>query len=79
MRRVLAIGHEDSMTDTIVITSTFIQNNSYACILFDSGAEKSFMNHQFKNLLKQNPQTLDETFTVEMAKGKTKNTKDIFV
>ena len=55
--RILAIGHEEAMSDPTVVTGTFLHNNSYACILFDTGAEKSFVSHKFKHLLKQNPQT----------------------
>ncbi|XP_023750082.1 uncharacterized protein LOC111898391 [Lactuca sativa] len=76
--RVLAIGHEEAVADPTVVTGTFPLNNTYACILFDSGAEKSFVSHQFKRLLNQTPQTLKDTFTVEMANGKTENTNNIY-
>ena len=57
----------------------FLLNDSYACILFDSGAKRSFVSDKFKYLLKQQPQKLNEAFTVEMANGKTESTKDIYV
>ncbi|XP_023765551.1 uncharacterized protein LOC111914038 [Lactuca sativa] len=76
--RVLLIGHKEAVADPTMVTDTFPLNNTYACILFDSGVEKSFVNHQFKCLLNQTPQTLKETFTVEMANGKTENTNDIY-
>ncbi|XP_023746150.1 uncharacterized protein LOC111894304 [Lactuca sativa] len=76
---ILAICHEEAMTDPTVVIATFLLNNSYACILFYSGAEKSFISHKFKHLLKQNLQTLKHTFTVETANGKTKNTNDIYI
>ena len=50
--RVLAIGHEQGVADPIVVTGTFLLNNTYACILFDSGAERSFMNQKFAHILK---------------------------
>ncbi|WP_423778397.1 hypothetical protein, partial [Campylobacter jejuni] len=62
-----------------MVTGTFLLNNFYTCILFDSGAEKSFLSHKFKHLLKQNPQSLKDTFTVEMANGKTESTNDIYI
>ncbi|KAL7612335.1 hypothetical protein Lser_V15G07642 [Lactuca serriola] len=76
--RILAIGHEDAMTYPNVVTGTFLLNNSYTCILFDSGLEKSFLSHKFKHLLK-NPQSLKDTFTVEMENGKTESTNDIYI
>ncbi|XP_052627089.1 uncharacterized protein LOC128133620 [Lactuca sativa] len=76
--RVLAIGHEEAIADPTVVTGTFPLNNTYACILFDSGVEKSFVSHQFKRLLNQTPQTLKDTFTIEMANRKIENTNDIY-
>ncbi|KAI3780239.1 hypothetical protein L2E82_10210 [Cichorium intybus] len=77
--RVLAMGHAEAVEDPTVVTGTFLANNLYACILFDSGAERSFVSHEFKYLLKQKPQPLNETFTVEMANGKIESTNDIYI
>ncbi|KAL7593881.1 hypothetical protein Lser_V15G32673 [Lactuca serriola] len=79
MGRVLTMGHEEAMKDLAVITSTFLLNNTYACILFDSGAKKSFVSRKFEHFLKQKPQTLNEMFTVEIANGETETTSDIYV
>ncbi|CAH1443135.1 unnamed protein product [Lactuca virosa] len=65
--RFLTMGQEEAVADPTVVTGTFLLDNSYACILFDSGAERSFVSHSFKRLLKHNPQPLTEKFTVEMA------------
>ncbi|KAI3739580.1 hypothetical protein L2E82_29989 [Cichorium intybus] len=77
--RVLAMGRAEAVEDPTVVTDTFLVNNPYACVLFDSGAERSFVSHEFKYLLKQKPQPLNETFTVEMANGKTESTNDIYI
>ncbi|CAH1440061.1 unnamed protein product [Lactuca virosa] len=77
--RVLAIGHEEAVADPTVAAGTFLLDNSYACILFDSGAEKSFVNQKFTHLLRQKPCALDEPFTIEMANGKTESTNCIYV
>ncbi|XP_023767885.1 uncharacterized protein LOC111916435 [Lactuca sativa] len=77
--RVVTMGHEQAVADPTMVTGTFLLNDSYACILFNSGAESSFVSHQFKHLLNQIPKQLNETFTVEMANGKTENTNDIYV
>ena len=62
--RVFAIGHKEAVAEPIVVTGTFLLDNSYACILFDSGAEKSFVNQKFAHLLKQKSRALKEPFTV---------------
>ena len=79
MGRVLAMGYEEAMRHPTMVIGTFLLNNSYACILFDSGAKKILVSHQFKHLLKQKPQSLNEAFTVEIANGKTESTKDIYI
>ena len=76
-RRIFAIGYEEAVADPNVVTCTFLLNNSYACILFDTGAEKSFVSHKFKHLPKQNTKALKDTFTVEMANEKTESTNNI--
>ncbi|CAH1449798.1 unnamed protein product [Lactuca virosa] len=73
------MGQEEAVADPIVVTGTFLLDNSYACILFDSGAERSFVSHAFKHLLKCKSQPLIETFTVEMANGKKEITNNIFI
>ena len=77
--RVLAISHGEAVADPTVVTGTFLLDNSYACILFDSGAERSFVNHKFAHILKHQPHALKEQFTVEMANGKTESTKSIYL
>lgn len=77
--RLLAIGHNEAVADTTVVTGTFLLNNSYACILFNSGADRSFVNQKLKHLLNQAPQALKETFILEMANGKTKHSSEIYI
>ena len=78
-RRLLAIGHEEAVADPTVVTGTFLLNNSYAFILFNSGAERSFVNQEFKHILNQAPQALKETFVIEMENGKTGTSREIFI
>ncbi|KAL7592599.1 hypothetical protein Lser_V15G34876 [Lactuca serriola] len=77
--RLLAIGHEEAMADRTVVTGMFLLNKSYACILFDSGAKRSFVNQEFKHLLNQTAQALKQTSIVEMANGKTETSNEIFI
>ena len=76
---MLTMGQSDAVQDPAVVTGTFLLNHTYACILFDTGAERSFVSEKFKHLLKQLPQKLNETYTVEMANGKTESTREIYI
>lgn len=67
------------MNDPTVVTDTFLLENSYACIPFDSGAEKSFVSHKCKHLLKRNPHSQKDTFTIEMVNRKVESTNDIYI
>ncbi|KAI3821000.1 hypothetical protein L1987_08556 [Smallanthus sonchifolius] len=52
-----------------VVTGTFLVNNQYASILFDTSADRSFMSHKFEPLLAKTRTKLEKTFTVEVADG----------
>ena len=66
--RVYALGTREAVQDPQVITGTFLVNNLYATVLFDSGAERSFLSHKFRQLLNHKSIKLKETYVVEMAK-----------
>nr|GFC78939.1 reverse transcriptase domain-containing protein [Tanacetum cinerariifolium] len=53
-----------------VVTGTFLLNDHYACILFDSGAEKSFVSSAFTPFIDIAPTTLNTSYEVELADGK---------
>ena len=73
------MGTRDAIQEPAIVTGTFLVNNSYAYVPFDSGTKKSFVSHKFKQLLNQNPQTLKEMYTIDMANGRTENTKEIYL
>nr|GEV86120.1 reverse transcriptase domain-containing protein [Tanacetum cinerariifolium] len=52
-----------------VMTGTFLLNNHYDSILFDTGADKSFVSTAFSSLININPSTLDYSYDVELADG----------
>ncbi|GJY79948.1 putative reverse transcriptase domain-containing protein [Tanacetum coccineum] len=58
-----------------VVTGTFPLNNHYASILFDSGANKSFVSTTFSTLIDIAPSTLDTSYDVELANRKTDEKK----
>ncbi|GJV90781.1 putative reverse transcriptase domain-containing protein [Tanacetum coccineum] len=53
-----------------VMTGTFLLNNRYVIILFDSGANKSFVDVRFSHLLDIKPAKLNTSYEVKLADGK---------
>ncbi|GJX01924.1 putative reverse transcriptase domain-containing protein [Tanacetum coccineum] len=60
--------------DSNVVTGTFLLNNCYASMLFDSGADRSFVSSTFSALLDVAPSTLDTSYAVELADGRISET-----
>ncbi|GJW26243.1 putative reverse transcriptase domain-containing protein [Tanacetum coccineum] len=56
--------------DSNVVTSTFLLNNRYASILFDTGADRSFISSAFSSLINITPTPLENSYDVELADGK---------
>nr|GEX81748.1 putative reverse transcriptase domain-containing protein [Tanacetum cinerariifolium] len=67
--RAYALGGRDASPDSNIITGTFLLNNRYAKILFDTGADRSFVSTTFSALIYITPTTL-ENYDVELADGK---------
>nr|GEZ06580.1 hypothetical protein [Tanacetum cinerariifolium] len=65
--RACAIGRGGTNPDSNVVTGTFLLNNCYAFMLFDSGADRSFVSTIFTALLDVAPSTLDTSYAVELA------------
>ncbi|GJX20916.1 putative reverse transcriptase domain-containing protein [Tanacetum coccineum] len=65
--KVYAIGRAGTNPDSNVITSTFLLNNRYASVLFDTGADRSFMSTAFSSQIDITPSTLDHYYDVELA------------
>ncbi|GJR97732.1 putative reverse transcriptase domain-containing protein [Tanacetum coccineum] len=57
--RAYAISREGTNPDSNVVTGTFLLNKFYASMLFDSGADRSFVSSTFSSLLDVAPSTLD--------------------
>ncbi|GKB79203.1 putative reverse transcriptase domain-containing protein [Tanacetum coccineum] len=73
-RKVYVLGDKNAYQDPNVVTGTFLLNNHYVKFLFNSGADKSFVNIALASLLNITPTTLDTAFTIELANGKLVNT-----
>nr|GEV03176.1 putative reverse transcriptase domain-containing protein [Tanacetum cinerariifolium] len=68
--RVYAVGNAGINPDTNTITGTFLLNNSYAFVLFDTGADRSFVSAAFSSQFDIAPTVLDYDYAVELADGR---------
>ncbi|GJW31807.1 putative reverse transcriptase domain-containing protein [Tanacetum coccineum] len=68
---------ENPQQNPNVVTGTFLLNDHYACILFDSGAEKSFVSSAFTHFINISPATLNTSYEVELADEKVVSTNTI--
>ncbi|GJT11415.1 putative reverse transcriptase domain-containing protein, partial [Tanacetum coccineum] len=67
LAKVYAVGHAGTNPDSNVVTSMFLLNNRYAFVLFDTGADRSFMSTAFISQIDITPSTLDHYYDVELA------------
>ncbi|GJY64871.1 putative reverse transcriptase domain-containing protein [Tanacetum coccineum] len=63
-------GNASWNPDSNVVTGTFLLNNRYASILFDTGADRNFISTLFSSLINIAPTTLENSYDVELADGK---------
>ncbi|GKC29809.1 putative reverse transcriptase domain-containing protein [Tanacetum coccineum] len=68
--RAYAMGNAGKNPDANVVTGTFLLNNHYASILFDIGADRSFVSIAFSSLIDIVPTALDHDYDVELADEK---------
>ncbi|GJZ25033.1 putative reverse transcriptase domain-containing protein [Tanacetum coccineum] len=53
-----------------VVTGTFLLNNRYASVLFDSGSDRSFVDTRFSSMLDIDPVKINTSYEVELADGR---------
>ncbi|GKE50792.1 putative reverse transcriptase domain-containing protein, partial [Tanacetum coccineum] len=70
LAKVYVVDNAGINPDFNVVTGTFLLNNRYASILFDTGADRSFVSITFSSLIDITPTTLDHYYDVELADGK---------
>ncbi|GJT99867.1 putative reverse transcriptase domain-containing protein [Tanacetum coccineum] len=68
--KVYAVGNAGANPDNNVVTGTFLLNNRYASILFDTGADRSFVSTAFSSRIIITPTALDHNYNVELADGR---------
>ncbi|GJU89209.1 putative reverse transcriptase domain-containing protein [Tanacetum coccineum] len=60
-----------------VVTGTFLLNNRYASVLFDSGSDRSFVNTRFSSLLDIKPIKIEDSYEVKLADRRIVSTNTI--
>ncbi|GKB58164.1 reverse transcriptase domain-containing protein, partial [Tanacetum coccineum] len=68
--RSYTLGGGEVNLNSNVVTGTFLLNNRYAFIFFDSGADRSFVSTTFSSLIDIALTALDVSYAVELADGR---------
>ncbi|GJZ20784.1 putative reverse transcriptase domain-containing protein [Tanacetum coccineum] len=75
--RAYVMRTENLQQNPNVVMGTFLLNDHYACILFDSGAEKSFVSTAFTPFIDISPAALDTSYEVKLADVKVVSTNTV--
>ncbi|GJY00739.1 putative reverse transcriptase domain-containing protein [Tanacetum coccineum] len=70
LAKVYMVGHAGKNPDSNVVTGTFLLNNHYASILFDTGANRSFVSTAFSSQIDITLTVLDHYYDIELANGR---------
>nr|GEU48435.1 hypothetical protein [Tanacetum cinerariifolium] len=68
--KAYVLGGGDSNPESNTVTGTFLLNNRYASILFDTGTDRSFVSTAFSALLNIAATAVDNHYDVELVDGK---------
>ncbi|KAI3754801.1 hypothetical protein L1987_54592 [Smallanthus sonchifolius] len=68
--RAFNINANEAQANNDVINGTFLVNNHYASVLFDTGADRSFVSLTFESRLAKQRTKLDNSYSVEIANRK---------
>ncbi|GKB50085.1 putative reverse transcriptase domain-containing protein [Tanacetum coccineum] len=77
--RVYSLYAEAAVKDNNVVNGTFLINNVYASVLFDTGADRSFVFYTFSKYIDIPPTALDTNYSVELADGKSLTISTILI
>ncbi|GJU68515.1 putative reverse transcriptase domain-containing protein [Tanacetum coccineum] len=68
--KAFSVNAVDALQDPNVVTGTFSLNDYFATVLFDSGADFSFISTKFAPLLNVKPSIVSPGYVIEVANGK---------
>ncbi|GJY17533.1 putative reverse transcriptase domain-containing protein [Tanacetum coccineum] len=74
---VYAVKDVDQAQGPNVVTGTFLLNNRYFSMLFDSGSDKSFINASLTHLIDNEPERISASYEVELADGRIASTNTV--
>ncbi|GJZ71382.1 putative reverse transcriptase domain-containing protein, partial [Tanacetum coccineum] len=77
--KAYVLGGGDVNPGSNTVTGTFLLNDHHAYMLFDSGADRSFISNTFSTLLDITPYALDVNYAVELADGRTSETNTVLM
>ncbi|GKA78272.1 putative reverse transcriptase domain-containing protein [Tanacetum coccineum] len=77
--RAFLLRDKNAHQDLNIVTGTFLLNQHLARVLFDSGADKSFVSVSLASMLNIPPITLDTTYDIEMADGNLVGTNTVIL
>nr|GEX99037.1 hypothetical protein [Tanacetum cinerariifolium] len=75
--KTYVLGGGDANPGSNTVTGTFLLNDHHVYMLFNSGADRSFVSNTFSTLLDITPFALDISYTVELADGRTSKSSTI--
>ncbi|GJV69591.1 putative reverse transcriptase domain-containing protein [Tanacetum coccineum] len=75
--KVYSLCAEAAVKDNNVVNGMFLINNVYASVLFDTGADRSFVSYALSKYIDIPPTTLDTNYDVELADKKSLTTNTI--
>ncbi|GKC31504.1 putative reverse transcriptase domain-containing protein [Tanacetum coccineum] len=76
--RAFNVNVVDALQDPNVVTGTYSLNSLNAIVLFDSGADFSFVSTKFAPLLNEKPSIANPGYVLEVANGKKEEVDRIF-
>ncbi|GJV29667.1 putative reverse transcriptase domain-containing protein [Tanacetum coccineum] len=68
--KVYTVGRAGTNLDLNVVTGMFLLNNHYASVLFETGADRSFVSTAFSSQIDITPSILDHYYDVELVDGR---------
>ncbi|GJZ77772.1 putative reverse transcriptase domain-containing protein [Tanacetum coccineum] len=75
--KAYVLGGGDANPSSNTVTGTFLLNDHHAYMLFDSGADRSFVSNTFSALLDIIPSALDVSYAIELADERTSETNTV--
>ncbi|XP_076889947.1 uncharacterized protein LOC143540868 [Bidens hawaiensis] len=75
--KAFEMNAKKAQKDSSVVTGTFLVNNHYAYVLFDTRADLSFVSNQFEPLLGIKTSKLENSYSIELANWKLIETSEL--